>query len=511
MKIIINLLSRITMYQSILHLLRILLVVAMVLSFFGVLPYTWWHLLGDLTLFIVFCLVSNYALAKFFNVKPNYESQYITAEILTLIVGPLNPLTGWLTIFLISFLAMASKYLLAYGKRHIFNPAGFGVLASALIIGQSASWWIGSRYMLAFVLIGGLLLIQKLRYFHLYLSFLFTYFVALILTLFLQGADNSTIWLSVRASAVDSALLFFAAIMLVEPLTAPKGQRLRSIYGVLVALFIVLHQTYWPATWPTYGLGFETGLLLGNIFAFLISPNSQRQTLKLAEKKLEAHGTYSFWFEPYKKFDYIPGQYLEWTLAHNKHDSRGIRRFFTISSSPTEPRLRLITRMAEKSSTFKQTLLKMEPGDEIVISSLQGEFLLPKDQNQKLAFVAGGVGIAPFLSMTKYLLDKNEKRNAVLFFANKTEAETAFKNQLNEAQKAGVKTVYLLNDPPAGWNGRTGFLTPEIIKEEMPDWKERTFYISGPEPMVLNYEDMLAKMGVPRKQVIRDYFPGYQA
>ena len=499
------------MYQLVLYVLRVLIAVAIVLSYSDVLPYTWWHILSNLGLFIVFCAGSNFLLSKLLNIKVNYESQYITAEILTLIFGPLAPIPNLLPIFLASFLAMASKYFLVYGKRHIFNPAGFGVLGSALLIEQSASWWIGGRYMMPLVLVGGLLIIQKLRWFHLFFSFLLTYFAALVLTLFLQGADNSTILSSIQASALDSALFFFVTIMLVEPLTAPRGEKLRTIYGVIVALFVVLHQAYWPVTWPTYGLGLEAGLLLGNIFAFLTSAKAQRQALKLTEKKQEAEGTYSFWFEPYRKFDYIPGQFLEWTLSHPKFDSRGTRRFFTISSSPTEQKVRLITRLSPQSSSFKQTLSKMETGDEIMVSGLEGEFVLPKDKNRKFAFIAGGVGIAPFLSITKYLLDKNEKRDMVLFFANKTDSETAFKNELKAAEKIGLRTVYLLNEPPQGWNGYTGFLTPEIIQKEMSDWKERFYYLSGPEPMVMNYESMLAKMGVPRKQVKRDYFPGYQA
>jgi ferredoxin-NADP reductase/Na+-transporting NADH:ubiquinone oxidoreductase subunit NqrB len=503
---IINLLSRITMYQAVLWFLRILIGAAVVLSFLDVLNYSWSHILINLGLFIVFCVGSNLLLSKFISVKPNYESQYITAEILTLIVGPLNPVTGWWIILAISFFAMASKYIFVFNKRHIFNPSAFGVLAAALLFGQGASWWIGGRYLLPLVLVGGLLLLQKLRWFHLLFSFLFVYLAGLTLTLVFQGLDNSSILIALQSTILDSAVLFFATVMLVEPLTAPRSKNLRMAYGAFIAVSMVSM----PYLFPNYGYSIETSLLLGNLVFFLIAPKSLRQTLKLLEKIQEAKDTYSFWFEPFKKFDYIPGQFLEWTLAHPKHDSRGIRRFFTISSSPTENRIRLITRKYPNQSTFKQALFNMNPGDEIVVNNLEGDFVLPKT-NEKFVFIAGGVGMAPFLSMLRHAIDTNKTMDAVLFYANKTADDIAFKNLLAEAEKIGLRTIHVLNEPPPQWQGQTGYITPEMIKLEVPDWADRLFYISGPEPMVMNYEQMLSKLGVPRNKMKRDYFPGYQA
>ena len=60
-----------------------------------------------------------------------------------------------------------------------------------------------------------------------------------------------------------------------------------------------------------------------------------------------------------------PGQYMEWTLAHKKSDSRGNRRYFTIASAPTETDLRLGVKFYDPPSSFKKNLLVMDPGDEI--------------------------------------------------------------------------------------------------------------------------------------------------
>lgn len=493
------------MYQAMLWVLRVLIAAAVILSFFGVLTYVWWHILVSMVLFLVFCWAANQLFGKIFGVKPNYESQYITAEILTLIVGPLDPFQGWWVIFLISFLAMASKYILVYNKRHIFNPAAFGVLASALLIEQGASWWIGGWYMLPFVVLGGLFVARKLRWFHLIISFMVTYMAALTISLLLQGTNLAMLWVVLQSTLAYSSVIFFATVMLVEPLTAPRTKNLRIVYGAIVAVVMVVL----PIMFPTYGYSIETSLLIGNLLAFALTARHGRHILKFREKMQEAKDTYSLWFEPTESFDFIPGQYLEWTLSHPKNDSRGVRRFFSIASSPTEKRIRLVTKTNPKLSTFKQALLAMKNGDEITVSSLEGEFTLPKNED-KLVFIAGGVGITPFLSMLQYLLDKNITRDIVLYYANKTADEIGFKNLFEEAKRVGVKTVYVVTEnPPQGWAGETGFITPEMIQKLTPDWKGRTFYVSGPEPMVMAYEKMLAKMNLPRRQIKRDYFPGY--
>ena len=495
------------MYQTILYVMRTLLGVSIVLSLLGYIDYPWWHIASNFLLFTTFCLASNFLFSKIVGVKPNYESQYITAEILTLIVGPLNPLTGWWIILLISFLAMASKYIFVYNKKHIFNPAAFGVLGSALLVEQGASWWVGGQYMLPFVVLGGLFVAQKLKWFHLVFSFLLTYILALAVSLLVQGQAITVLWPAIQSTVLYSAVIFFATVMLVEPLTAPRTRKHRMIYGAGIAVLMVTL----PVFYPTYGYSIETALLIGNIGAVMFSLNSGRQILKLVKKELVAKDTYALWFEPLKPIKFIAGQFLEWTLVHPKNDSRGVRRFFTIASSPTEKFLRLITKTNPKPSTYKQALLNMNTGDEIVASSLEGEFVLP-DKENKFVFIAGGVGITPFLSFIKYLVDKNIHKDMVLMYANKTVEEIAFKDEFKAAKQVGLKTIYVVSEnAPKDWTGRTGFITADMITQDIPDYKGRMFFISGPEPMVMAFEKMLAQMGLPKNRTRRDYFPGYQA
>lgn len=154
----------------------------------------------------------------------------------------------------------------------------------------------------------------------------------------------------------------------------------------------------------------------------------------------------------------------------------------------------------------------MLPGQKIVASQLAGDFTLPKDPSKKLVFIAGGIGVTPFRSMLKYLIDKNEKRDIVMFYSNRSAADIAYKEIFDEAQaRLGIKTVYTITDknPPAWWSGRMGYIDGQMIKAEVPDYLQRTFYLSGPHGLVTAFEKTLNDLGVPHSQIKTDFFPGF--
>src|SRR5689334_3979379 len=158
-----HVLDRITTYRVVLYYLAFLVIAAVALSFAGVLPYDPYALLFSTAFFIVVCWITNVVFARTFRVPANVESVYISALILVLIVDPLSTVhdltfMGWMAV-----LAMASKYILTINRKHIFNPVALAVTVTALTINQSASWWVGTAAMMPFVLVGGLLVVRKIR------------------------------------------------------------------------------------------------------------------------------------------------------------------------------------------------------------------------------------------------------------------------------------------------------------------------------------------------------------
>ena len=99
-----------------------------------------------------------------------------------------------------------------------------------------------------------------------------------------------------------------------------------------------------------------------------------------------------------------------------------------------------------------------------------------------------------------------------ILYANKFIGEIAYADVFGEAEKIGIRTFYTLTDTesiPKNWQGGRGRLTPEVIEKVVPDFIERTFYLSGPHPMVTAYEELLKSMHVPASHIKKDFFPGY--
>jgi ferredoxin-NADP reductase len=494
------------MYRLVLYYVTVLFFVALVLTLFGTLPFGPLALIFSALIIFTVCVLLNSLFAKIYKVHVNLESVYITAFILVLIISPLQSLGDrafYELAIWASIIAIASKYIFAINKKHIFNPAAIGVAIPMLTLGVSASWWVGTMYMMPFVLAGGLLMVRKLRRADLVVAFFAAAFITIIGFHLIQG---HSVWTTLSKMLFESPILYFAFVMLTEPLTTPPTKWLRVGYGALAGVlfgpFIHIGSLYFTP---------ELTLIAANIFSYIVSPKG-KYILALRQKMKVANDTYDFWFDvvdaKVKQPTFAPGQYMEWTLAHAgakamQPDSRGNRRYFTLASSPSEKGLAIGVKFYEPSSSFKKALMSLEPGDTIVAGQLAGDFRLPKDPAKKMAFIAGGIGVTPFRSMVKHMVDAQEKRDAILFYSNRTAADIAYKDVFDAAlAQCGMKTVYVNAD-------KDGMLTGDIIRTQAPDFAERVFYISGPHGMVTAFQKTLSDMGVPRRAIHTDFFPGF--
>jgi ferredoxin-NADP reductase/Na+-transporting NADH:ubiquinone oxidoreductase subunit NqrB len=499
-----NLLNSFTMYRVVLYGLAILAGVSILLGFTGTLFYTPIQLITSLVILIISCYITNSLFARLLKIPTNVESFLITAFILFFLLLPPSKITDIQVLVFASVLAMASKYIFAFKQKHIFNPAAIAAFLLGVLGSGNVIWWIGSDVLLPFTLVIGLLIVRKIRRFHLLFSFLAASLVTIGLFSLHNGVPVLTSWVEAFKSW---PLIFFATVMLTEPLTTPPTKKLQLVYGVLVgALFGAQFQVG-----PIYSTP-ELALIVGNLFSYIVSPQI-KVFLRLQKKTEVAEDTYEFVFQPDKKISFHAGQYLEWTLPHKSPDSRGNRRYFTIASSPTENVLKLVIRANKVSSSFKKKLLSLQSNEVVVASQLAGDFTLPSDKKKKLVFIAGGIGVTPFLSMVKYLLDSKEKYQITLLYVNKKESDIAYKDFFNEAANSiGMKVVYVLTDQenlPKKWTGQAGRVNDKMIQTEIPDYKERVFYLSGPSAMVDAHKHLLAQLGVSKKNIVTDYFPGF--
>ncbi len=469
---------------------------------FGILP-----LLFSVAILLATCIGTNRAFAWAFEAHTNPESSIITALILSLIITPAITVPTAEFLVAASVLATATKYLLAVNKVHVFNPAAMGVVLTALLAGQAASWWVGSAAMLPFVLAGGIVVVTKLQRWTLVSTFLVT---ATAVTVVL-GLQSGVLARDLTGLFIQSPLFFLAAVMLTEPMTLPARLRQQGIYAGLVGMLFP----------PQVHLGTifltpELALVAGNAYAYLVSPRIRINAVLRNRHTTSGPDLADLVFTVDRRVAFEPGQYMEWTLPHMHPDSRGVRRYFTIASAPTEDTLRLGLIIPARASSFKRELMTLsQHGKAAALSASQlgGDFIMPKDPSARLVFIAGGVGITPFRSMIKSLMDRKEKRDIVLLYSEYRKERLSYMRLFEEARQAiGLSIVPFLTHEKTEARDpryRYGFITAQAIAAEVPDYRERIFYVSGSPPMVSAMKRSLRELHVPRARIRTDYFPGY--
>lgn len=498
-----NQLNKITMYKLVLWSLRILAGVGLILSLTGSLGLSFGGMVVSLLVLMVVCGVTNKVMAKALRVGTNTESYAITLLILFLILPPAHTALQAASIALAGFLAILSKFLVTYNYKHIFNPAALGAAVVSVLGLLGTAWWIGNSLMWPLVLVLGLLIVRKIRRFSLLLTFII---VSLLIVALRAYTDKTGVGTALQLAITSSPLIFLGSVMLTEPSTMPPRRTGQIIYGAIVGLL-------YAGAWQIGKLFIypEMALLIGNIYAFVVSPK-YRLRLRFERAQQFSDRVYNFVFTSGRRPQFVPGQYMEWTLPHDKEDSRGNRRTFSIASSPTERGVQLGVKFYDPSSSYKKILQGLQPGDRLFAGQIAGDFTLPANKNTKLALIAGGIGITPIRSMLKYVVDTAEKRDIVVVYSVSDPSEVAYSDVLQAAEKHGIRVIKLLSSDYAGsdkenWQGETGKLTADFIREHIPDFKDRTFYLSGPQPMVQSSKHMLRDLGIAK--IKTDFFTGY--
>ena len=474
------------MYRIVLYSLSFLVSVALLFSAFGILKYSNFStLVLTLGLLSVVAFCTNLLLAKLFKIAPNFESSIITTLILFFVLASPSSSLEWIGIALAAVTAIASKYVVTWRGAHIFNPAAFGVLLVSLIGVGSGAWWIADMTLLYPTLLVGLIVLYKLRRFELFFAFL----VPALLLIALKTLPDAGIVDSLTAALTLYPLVFLGAIMLTEPLTMPTSRIDRLIYGVIVGVLVA----------TTFDFGFisaspHLALLIGNIYAFIVTTRTAT-VLTLVEKKQLTPTTYSFGFKPDRAVKRRAGQYMEFTLPTKKPDSRGNRRTFTIASGPEDDLIRLGIKFYSPGSAFKSQLQSLDVGDTMSATNVAGEFVLPKNSAIPVVFIAGGIGITPYIAMIGSMLASKRKYNAELYYFVSDASEIAFKDILHTAKKAGISVHERF--------GRERALNHADIQKH-PDAE---FYLSGSPGLVDAYKKQLKTAGV--KKIHVDYFTGY--
>lgn len=506
---LLGVLGRLSMYRLVLLALGTLAVFAFGWSFTGRLSAQPLGIVAAFAVVTAAILAVDLAARRVVRRPWRIESALITALILLFVLRPTVEATGLIGIAIAGVVASASKYLLAWRGRHVFNPAAVGATALTVLsiwfpdLGSSW-WWIGSPDLALPVALLGLVVLlrtEKVRVVGLFL--IVAVAVALLRSVIqLQAAGLPVdVGATLSSVALSSPLLFLGVFMLSEPLTLPPRRRQQYVVAAAVGAL-----AGWPVSLGAVTLGQERALLIGNLVAFVFAMRTAvRLTIVGRESLTPTVRELSFRTERPVRF--APGQYLELEVPHAHPDARGTRREFSILSSPAElPLVRIALREGSQSS-YKRALAAAHPGDDLAITGIWGDFVLPRRTDEPVLMVAAGIGVTPFVSQLRHMRLTGEERDVVFVYAATSVDELAFRDDL---VAAGIPVVIVTRDEPAdlpdGWTWAGGErLTAERLVALVPDIAARHAYVSGPPALIAALTPALDRA----RSLTTDAFSGY--
>ena len=212
----------------------------------------------------------------------------------------------------------------------------------------------------------------------------------------------------------------------------------------------------------------------------------------------------SFRFDRPSNLNFIAGQFMFVTL---KTDQGEMKKHFTISSSPTEVEYIEFTKKLT-GHPFSNALDSLKVGDWVRIDAPYGNFTF-EGEYDKIAILTGGIGITPFRSICRYIMDNGLDTDIALIYGNRSEQDIVFKDELEKMQNEKFKIVHTLEKPSKQWKGLQGFIDENMIKREITDYSERVFYICGPPIMIKIMSEILAKIGISTDNIKIESFVGY--
>lgn len=276
---------------------------------------------------------------------------------------------------------------------------------------------------------------------------------------------------------------------------------LAVVVVTLAMLHIILARHYlnlpWKqALWTAYA-AFWLFLL---IYVRIIRPIQLLRRPYIVEKVTEERGNaWTLQVKPlgHAGMQFMPGQFC-WLTAW-KSPFADAEHPFSISSSACHTDCLAFT--IKELGDFTSTIKTLQPGQKVFLDGPYGAFSIDRHSHSpQFAFIAGGVGITPVMSMLRTLADRGDRRPLLLIYANKDWESVIFREEIDELKSVlDLEVVHVLQNAPPEWNGETGFVSQSLLDRYLPKQKMRNtieIFICGPQPMMDAVEAALLRIGV---------------
>jgi ferredoxin-NADP reductase len=233
----------------------------------------------------------------------------------------------------------------------------------------------------------------------------------------------------------------------------------------------------------------------------------------LTSKETVAEGTMAFHLTKPADFKFTAGQSMNVSLIDPPEtDGKGNARTFSIVSAPHEAELVVATRM--RDTAFKRVLKAMPPGGRVSLRGPAGKFTLDGTDVRPAVFLAGGIGVTPFVSMLRDGAHSRLARDLWLFYSNRRPEDAAFLDELaalpnRHSRCRFVGTMVEMDKSSRPWTGETGFLDRAMLERHLKSLAAHVYYIAGPPGLVEAMQKMLTDAGVAPSAIHTDEFFGY--
>lgn len=211
-------------------------------------------------------------------------------------------------------------------------------------------------------------------------------------------------------------------------------------------------------------------------------------------------------------FSFLPGQYSVLHLSEDEQN-KDLARYLSMTNTPQDDELFFVVR--KSNSLFKEQVASLPVGETMFLTEPDGELPVPADITATLVFIAGGIGVAPFRSIVKSLIESGDRRNIVLFYSARTLADAPFMNELRGLAATSerfslyptlTRNVGMLHD----WSGMTSRLTRDALKSRLPDTASCRFHIAGTTSFVESMSEILCSIGAQPSAVVTERFCGFK-
>lgn len=255
-------------------------------------------------------------------------------------------------------------------------------------------------------------------------------------------------------------------------------------------------------------LCFSTACVALVVYLRLVMPaRLRRHPYAVAEVRPEGGSTWTVVLAPvgHDGLTFAPGQFA-WLKLGCSPWSVGEHPFSFSSSAERRDRIEFAIK---ELGDFTRTIGSTAIGTKAYVDGPHGSFSSDfHDAPAGFLFVAGGIGIAPVISMLRTLSDRSDRRRHVVVYACTSEDRVSFREELHDLTRTlDLKLVLVLSEPPAGWTGPTGFITREILEEFVSaEGKPRVAFVCGPDAMMASVEKSLLACGLTRRRIHMERF-----